>query len=268
MKKSRLIEEKAIKRAHDLLALWDSFIASKVKNSQAFLESYKNRPDIQDAIHTEQARIQNMPKHLAELIKSFSAQGIDKLVRSFNPLDELLKNYYPNEDDHSNLMASLLDPTKKHGLGSFGIYALLDIVGQRNKRKKEKETCAAILDEIKIEGKVRVITRPRGDLSAIDIKLLGQNFVIGIENKRSFGHEHKTPSGWQTENEHIDSTDEKKHILNIFIHPKGIAPKSRYFVLIDRQDVTDWYRRIAEQAKDQKLRAILNFYADYYFRTI
>jgi len=255
MKKSRLIEEKAIKRAHDLLALWDSFIASKVKNSQALLESYKNRPDIQDAIHTEQARIQNMPKHLAELVKSFSAQGIDKLIMSFNPLDVMLKNYYPNEDDHSNLMAALLDPTKKHGLGTAGIYKLLDIVVGRKKSMESK--CAAIRKAINAEGRVQVKTRQRGKLSVPDIELFGQNFGIVIENKRSFGLEHKTVSGWQTENEFTDSTDKKKeHILHVFIHPIGIAPKSRYFVLLDRQDIKDWYRRIAEQAKDQKLRAI------------
>jgi hypothetical protein len=267
VKKGQFIEEKAVKGAQNLLVAWDSFIDDKVNNSRVLLESFEKRTDIQDAVHAEQRRIQSMPRHLAELIKSFSEQGIDKLVKTFNPLDVLLKNYYPNEDDHSNLMAALLDPSKKHGLGLSGIYVLLDIVAQR--KRSVGEICAAIRNEIKTEGKVRVENRQRGKLSAIDIKLLGQNFFIGIENKRSFGHEHETPSGPQTKNEYTDSIDEKKqHNLLVFIHPKGIAPKSRYFVLIDKQDVTDWYQRIAKQAKDQKLGALLKFYADYYFRTI
>lgn len=265
MKKGQLIEDKSEKGAQSFIVEWDSFIDSKVKSSQELLVLFENRPDIQAAVRAEREKIQNMPKHLAELLKSFSEQGIDKLT--FNPLDILLKHYSPDEDDHSDLMAALLDPSRKHGLGKAGLYTLLGIVVQR--KRSMGEICAIIRDEIKAEGKVQVKLRQRGEISCPDIIVRGHDFVIGIENKRSFGREHKTAYGWQTENQFCDlAREEKKHTLYVFIHPKGIAAASKDCVLIDKNDVANWYRRIAKQIKDEKLGAFLNFYADYYFKTI
>lgn len=212
---------------------------------------------------------QNVIDNARELLDLLSSSGIDKLARTFNPLHILIKNYLPDEDDHSDLMAALLDPSERHGLSSLGLCVFLDIIAERD-RTKEAE-CVAIRNEITNKGAdgMRVFIRQRGDLSVPDIIITGEDFVIGIENKRSFGCENKTDHGWQTENQYRDLIKKNKgNTLYIYIHPEGMAPKCKYCVQMFKRDVTDWYEKVAELSVDKELGSFLKYYAQYYFKTI
>jgi len=257
------MKEKSVKNPQSLLVEWNRVIGFKVKNSQELLDLFEEN-GIQKDILNRRAKIL---KNSQDLLQDFFEKGIEKLVRTFNPLDVLLKYYSPNEDNYTDLMAALLDPLKKHGLGKTGLYTLLNIVAQRDKRKER--ICSAICNELKTKEIIGVFPRQRLEKSVPDITITGQNFVIGIENKRSLGGEHETVYNWQTINQYNDLKQKRKnHILFIYNHPEGIPPKSKDCVRLDKHDILSWYEEIAKKTENKELGAFLNFYANYYFKTI
>lgn len=151
------VEREFVKRLGGLLAAWNELGKLQVNSGLELLRSFEGI-GIQKIVHNKSKFIL---KNLRELLDDFSEHGIDKLVSTLNPLDVLLKDYFPNEDNHSDLMAALLDPSRKHGLGVAGINALLDIVTQIKRNKNL--VCDAIRNEIKATGTVRVNVRTRRD---------------------------------------------------------------------------------------------------------
>jgi hypothetical protein len=207
-------------------------------------------------------------QHSRFLLRDFQRRGIDRLVDVFNPLEVLLKRTL-DEDDHSDLMVALLDPKQIHGLGNKSLLALLDLAEKRE--KNPSGICRAIKEKL-CESPHRsyyVVTRMRDALSAVDIKVIGDDFVLGIENKRSFGKEHKTDAGWQTQNQWDDLKRwDKEHAALIYIHPMGILPSCKEAIRLDRNDICKWYENISSKIENIELAAFLAFYSRFYLKTI
>jgi hypothetical protein len=262
---AKFLDSQIIQGSRDLLDAWDREVDVRVSNSEDILVHFESE-GIRQIVRKRRTRI---VKQVETLFSRFVDHGIDKLIGTINPLDILLKYYSPNEDDHSNLMAVLLDPKARHGLGWLGLHALIDIVTRREKRKAE--VCQAIRDETMSPlGKDIILkVRKRSQLSVPDIEVYGHNFFINIENKRSFGQEHETAYGWQTENQYSDGIQRKQeNSLFIYIHPDTRLPRSREFVGLDKHDVLQWYLILADSAQNKDLGAFLKFYSNYYFKTI
>ena len=201
------------------------------------------------------------------LLKKFIAQNVDLLVNIFNPIEILLPQSL-NEDNHSDLMAKILDPRKKHHLGCKGFLLLLEII--KKKHTEQKVLCNAIQTDALRNGQyIHVQVRKRDQLSATDIKIIGNDFIVGIENKKTFGGEHTTTQGWQTHNQYKDLVSiNKKNTLYVYIHPAGFRPKCKEAVVLDKDDIAKWYGSVAQQLSDRELGAALIFYSRYYLKTI
>ncbi len=255
-----------LKRVQFLLNSYKKLIDKKVTNCVTLLNDFENSKAKKELKRKKEIILKN----LTELLDDFTKSGISQLINTFNPLDVLIKSYTPCEDDHSDLLAAILDPNKKHGLNQTGIESMLEVIV---KKYGSNLVCDNIKNAIqsKQNHEIIVLTRTRDDKSAIDIKIQSDDFVIGIENKKSHGVEHSTTHGFQTENQMGDLLEifkDKDNTLYIYIHPLGKLPKCNDCVMLDKSDIADFYKIISQKTEKKSVAAFLKFYSDFYYRTI
>jgi len=214
---------------------------------------------------------EHVVRHGTHLLDEFERTGVYSLATRFNPFEILLsrKKYNLDEDDHSNLLATLLNPRGSHCLGLIGLRVFLEIVAGRCPDPLMRHKVRSLLSE-SVPASINVRTRVRKSQSVIDICVEARDCYILVENKLSGGIETITDSKAQTEREWEDwvqaETDKQK--VFVFISPDMKPATQEGFVVLGRGDMEKYFRSLAVEASDSSVAAFLDFYSEFYYKHI
>lgn len=174
--------------------------------------------------------------------------------------------FFPNENMFSNAVAALLDPKERHGLGTLPLEKLLDMISV----KEPKSDAAAIKSRLTQNLPYISVHREKWEEKTIpDIAIIGNDFVIFIENKIRGGKETIINGQAQTERQWQALEQKyKRHniaILAIFLTPEGKLAVEPHFVALAVNELISCLRdslivAMACPAR-HSIEAFLDFYA-------
>jgi hypothetical protein len=169
-----------------------------------------------------------------------------KLTR-FDPY--IVSGYKPSENNFSDSLKRLFDPTEHHGFSHIALRALIEAI-EIKYPAKATAILEALDDEIR-ETDGQSIRLDRERPNRVDISIVGKSFIVFIENKKRGGSETQSAGGrQQVENQQValDALGNKLGVpedrrLGIFLNPEGNTPSAPKYLLLSTRELASALRR-------------------------